>query len=241
MDPQVQKYTCPGMCPIPLTTTIPIDEYTNYTRVTGYRRITVRDMIIHAKEASTYVEINLSPFGINILTPIHTHLAEEASLLATPYNNPQLDTFVREVVDEATHVHNAPQSVLDTIGLIPRAFNRVNRNGNRDYVFFYPATNTIVITVTTYTGPRNSIGMECLKRALALPGVKGITITASTREGLVSIEVSIFIKHTLTHQIELGEKQTVSKVRRHNPIGTRPVRRLQRRPVARVSAEPCPQ
>ena len=189
-----ELYTSAGSCVLLMFSEVPLDEYSSFTRATGYKRVAVRDLIAHAKTKTSYVEVSIAPFGINIFSDLQANLAAETELLVQShgFNNPLVQSTFSAIVRAAS------ATIAPVIESLSRSFIRANRDTNTPTVFFHAGTNTLVIHLRAYSGlgGRNALGMECLKRALSVPGVKSINIVSAR---IPYIEVLI-IKNHIHHQ-----------------------------------------
>ena len=170
-----ELFTSPGSCILPMYSKVQLDEYTSYTRVGGYKRVSAYELVSQARTKSLYAEVNIAPFGVNLFSDLPQNIAAETGLLQARLQNHGMQTALGQIM------HTAPAEIRPSIEAIYVIFSRANQGQNDHVISYYASTNMIIIHLKSYAGlgGRNAIGMECLKRALSIPGIKNVTIVSA--------------------------------------------------------------
>lgn len=176
--PSVEDYSSLGSCITPMVAEVADDEFSTHVLVTGFSHITAREMITTSRARAVYSEVSITPcFGLHLFRECRERLKLETDMLSQRFSNPffiECLSRITESIPDKTRAKAVEEAAL--------VFIRANRQENTQRLFYYDVNNTLVIHIKGYVGldGKPVIGMECLKRALAVVGVKQLKIHPSS-------------------------------------------------------------
>ena len=174
--PDYRRFSAEDTCILPMTCEVQTSDYSSFTTVTGFRCVTVREMLCQARHTNTYVEVVLDSFGINVHDDAAAKCREEIALLDESASR---SPILAAASDRLALAAPAREPVFSKIF---HCLWRLNRSDNKECVIYYAFSDTLVVHLRTYQGlgGRAAIGMECLRRLSSIDGVRTVTVVGST-------------------------------------------------------------
>lgn len=180
---EMLEYSTPGSAVAPqITEKRDEQQQIPYNLLTGFYRISVQQLLQHAEEIDTTVEVNVDTFGINEFA------GELSPAKPAPQDNYLMQAEMNRICEEAADT--AIRAALEQLSPLLREFNR---DSNESSVRYYPASKVLVLTArhTGYT--RNAIPASLLRSMLQVSGIASITVKRRTGGSGVVIEVSVVV------------------------------------------------